>query len=413
VHAHASEGRAYLTRTEHRFDLLQISLIDSWAATAAGAFALSENHLYTQEALRLYLDRLSEAGLLSISRWHGGRRYLEAARLGLLARSALEAAGISDPDAHMMMIKGGWVSNLLVSKQPFTDAERARAREIAARRGFTFDWPAKPNESAVARVLVEGTGYLERHGIDLSPPTDDRPFFFQNVGLFDRVDPAVAANLSPNEHSVLLLRRLIVIIGVATLALFFAPFLTARRRRGAAGFWRGSAYFASIGLGFMLVEAGWIQRFILFLGHPSYATTVVIAALLLGAGTGSFVAARVPLLRVQRWAPALAGLLLVLNLALGPLLHGALGLGFLPRVLLALVLLVPPGFLMGFAFPTGMARFGDADKPWFWAVNGATGVLASVGSLGLAMMIGFSKVVLIGAVLYLAAALLLRGRPAS
>lgn len=412
VHAIASEGRSYLTRTPKRYDLLQISLIDSWAATAAGAFALSENHLYTMEAVRLYLDRLSPSGILSISRWNGGRRYLEAARLALLARAALKAEGIADPDRHMLIIRGGWVSNLLVSRQPFDDADLARAKELNAKRGYTFDWPATAQESPVARVLIDGAGFLAKHGVDLSPPTDDRPFFFQNVGIFGSVDPKIAPNLSPNEHSVLLLRRLIVIIGIATIALFFAPFLMARRRKGAAGFWRGSAYFASIGLGFMLVEAGWIQRFILFLGHPSYATTVVIAALLLGAGTGSFIASRVPLPKVQSYAPSLATMLVILNFILDPVLTATLGLGFPLRVIIALLLLIPPGFLMGFAFPAGMIRFGDTDKAWFWAVNGAAGVLASVGSLGLAMMLGFEKVVLIGAVLYLAAAVLLRGKEA-
>ena len=412
VHAIASEGRSYLTRTKNRYDLLQISLIDSWAATAAGAFALSENHLYTLEAMQLYFHRLSPTGMLSISRWNGGRRYLEAARLALLARAALAAEGIADPDRHMVIIRGGWVSNLLMSREPFSEATLVKARELLATRGYTFDWPATPQESPVARVLIEGAGFLSKHGVDLSPPTDDRPFFFQNVSLFGSVDSKIAPNLSPNEHSVLLLRRLIVIIGIATIALFFAPFALSRRRRGAAGFWRGSAYFASIGLGFMLVEAGWIQRFILFLGHPSYATTVVIAALLLGAGSGSFVAAKVPLARVQRWAPVLAVLLSGLNLMLDPLLQGALGLAFPLRVAIALLMLVPPGFLMGFAFPSGMTRFGDTDKPWFWAVNGAAGVLASVCSLGLAMMLGFEHVVLIGAVLYLAAALLLRGTEA-
>jgi len=93
---------------------------------------------------------------------------------------------------------------------------------------------------------------------------------------------------------------------------------------------------------------------------------VVIAALLLGAGTGSFIASRIPLPRVQKWAPVLAGLLVALNLVLDPVLQGALGLGFPLRVAISLVLLVPPGFLMGFAFPSGMTRFGDTDKPWFW-----------------------------------------------
>jgi spermidine synthase len=410
VHAFASEGRAHLTRTAKRFDLLQISLIDSWAATAAGAFALSENHLYTLEAFRLYLHRLSPTGILSVSRWHGGRRYLEAVRLALLARAALVAEGIADPEQHMIILQGGWVATLLVSPQPFTAADRARAAQLAEERGFSFEWPATAAASPVARALLEGPGFLSSRGFDLSPPTDDQPFFFQTVPLFGELPGGVASGLSPNEHSVFLLRRLLLIIAAITAALFFPPFALAPRRRRQLGFWRGSGYFAAIGFAFLLVEAGWIQRFILFLGHPSYATTVVIAALLAGAGAGSVAAARAPLQRVIRWAPAVGAAVLLSNAALSPILTAALGMSLVPRVALAVALLTPVGALMGFGFATGVARFGDEHKAWFWAVNGAAGVLASVGSLALAMSIGFSGVVWVGAGCYLAAAWLLRGQ---
>jgi hypothetical protein len=407
VNAVVSEGRSFLTRTPARYDLLQISLIDSWAATSAGAFALSENHLYTREAFRLYLDRLAPDGVLSISRWSGGTRYLEAVRLVLLARAALVDAGMAEADRHLMVVRSGWVTNVLVSRRPFDDAELARAKNIARDRRFVLQWPAAGGTSPVARALTEGPGFLTNRGVELSAPTDNRPFFFQNVRMFGKVDPKLAATASTNEHAVLLLRWLTLLIAGVTLGLFFAPFLLARWRRQ-PGFWRGSSYFAAIGLGFMLVEAGWIQRFILFLGHPSYATTVVIAALLLGAGSGSVAAARVALDRAVKWAWLPPLVLFGLNALLGPLLEAALGWHVAARVLVAVALLVPPGFLMGFAFPAGMLRFGDENKPWFWAVNGATSVLASVGSLGLAMTVGFERVVLAGVLCYLAAAVLLR-----
>src|SRR5205085_10237563 len=103
VHAVASEGRSYLTRSAKRYDLIQISLIDSWAATAAGAYALSENYLYTVEAYRLYWHRLSERGMVSTSRWMTD---LEAVRLANLVRVALGQEGVAAPEPHLAIAQG-------------------------------------------------------------------------------------------------------------------------------------------------------------------------------------------------------------------------------------------------------------------------------------------------------------------
>ena len=207
-----------------------------------------------------------------------------------------------------------------------------------------------------------------------------------------------------------MLFRSLIVIALALL-LFFAPFFFARRLKHGEQFWRGSVYFAAIGVAFMLVETGAIQRFILYLGHPSYAMTVVIAALLFGAGCGSLLAGRVALARVQAWSLLLPFGLLALNVALRPVTDLTLGWAYAWRVTLAVTFLAPSGFLMGFAFPAGMLRFGDPDKAWFWAVNGAMGVLASICSLVLAMIVGFQNTVLAGVAVYIVAALLIKARP--
>jgi hypothetical protein len=414
VRAIASEGRSFLTRSPGSYDLIQISMVDSWAATSAGAFALSENYLYTVEAFRLYWRRLAEDGVLSVSRWLMDRHLVEGMRILLLAQEALRREGLEDPRHHLAVVHAKAVMTLLVSKAPLTTTSIARLDAVCAERGFLRHWPPSADTqrtSNVPALLWSGPGVVAGTGLDLSPPVDDRPFFFQAVPVFGRYDRNLVASLSVNEQSVVLLRRLLGIVSGLTAVLFFAPFALGNAIHAGGGeLWRGSLYFAAIGLAFLLVEVPWMQRFVLYLGHPSHATTVVLAALLLGAGAGSVAASRAGLAVVRRWGIALPILLALVNLALGPAFRATLGWPFAGRVATSVLFLLPAGFLMGFAFPLGMIRFGDARKPWFWAVNGAFSVLASVSSLALSMHLGFTNVAYAGAALYVAAWALLAVR---
>jgi len=179
-----------------------------------------------------------------------------------------------------------------------------------------------------------------------------------------------------------------------------------------AGFWTGTGYFVAIGSGFMLVEAPWIQRFILYLGHPSHATTIVLAALLVGAGLGSLAAARVSPGKLRAWAPVLPCAVALANFGLATLFDATQGQALAVRAALSAAWIAPIGFLMGFPFPVGMIVLGDENKAWFWAVNGASGVLASVLSLAASMGIGLTGSVHLGVAAYLVACLLLLWAPA-
>jgi hypothetical protein len=410
VHPVVGEGRSFLTHSAGNYDFIQISLIDSWAATAAGAFALSENYLYTVEALRLYLRRASPHGIVSISRWMSGDRQLEGARLAELASRALRLEGIADPARHVVVFQAWDVGTFLISRAPFDAARMAKLDDIAENRGFRRRWPVPEDtdhDTVVASVMAEGSSKYEKEGLDLSASTDDRPFFFQTVSLFGKVDPTFFATLSNNEHSVALLRMLLWVMGVLTLVLFFTPFLFGARVKRTPGLWYGSGYFLCIGLGFMLVEVPWMQRFVLYLGHPSYASTVVLTSLLLGAGIGSAVAARLPTEAAKRWGLVVPGALLVVNLCLFGLFDATLGLSFFTRVVISGVVLVPAGFLMGFPFALGMATYAEEHKPWLWAINGAASVLASVFSLAISMEVGFTLATTFGVIFYLFAYVLI------
>ncbi|HMB68955.1 MAG TPA: hypothetical protein VKU85_06570, partial [bacterium] len=415
VRAVENEGRSHLTRTQASYDLIQISMVDSWAATAAGAFSLSENFLYTEEAFRLYWNRLTDDGMVSFSRWFLDRHLVETARLVLLAQSALRKEGVEEPRRHMSVVAAGAVATLLVSKRPFTAEDLPRIDAICAERGFHRVWPPaqrSPQFAMIHRLLAEGPASARAMGLDLSPPRDDRPFFFQTVPVFGKLNRELVARLSVNEQSVALLRTLIVVVAMLTVALFFLPLVLGRAARRGAGFWPGSGFFACIGLAFLFVETAWIHRFILYLGHPSYATTVVLAAMLLGAGAGSLAASRVDTRRARTLLLALPVVVLALNATIGPMFTGTLGWPFAARVAASLALLLPPAFLMGFPFPLGMSAFGETHRPWFWAMNGAFSVLASVSSLALSMTAGYQAVAYAGAVIYVGAWLLFARRGA-
>ena len=226
--------------------------------------------------------------------------------------------------------------------------------------------------------MTEGTGKLEQMGLDLSPPVDDRPFFFQAASLLASTGETIKrTGLDPNIRSVSLLRTVVIVLGAVTLVLFFLPFLLFGKPGRGEGFWSGSAYYAFIGCAFMLVEIPWIQRAILYLGHPSYATATVLSALLLGAGIGSYSSSRLPLRSIRRWSLLLPCVVAIVSIGMAPLFARTMMWAFAARVGLSAILTGATGWLMGFAFPCGFLVFGDRNKPWFWAVNGAFGVFAS------------------------------------
>lgn len=416
VHAIVSEGRSYLTRSAGGYDLIQISLIDSWAATSAGAYALSENNLYTVEAYRLYLDKLAPDGVISTSRWILGENGLELSRLLFLNQRALAERGIGDPNAHTAVVRGGQVATVITSKRPFAETEYARLRAVCDERGFQLLYPAVPDPGNVADIptlLTNGPGALEAHGLWMAPPTDDQPFFFQSLPILGTFDTDFARQFGINAMSVRSLQWLIVTLLAVTVLLFFLPFALARWLPRGQGFWRGSLYFSAIGVAFMLIEVPWLQRFVLFVGHPSVAATVVIGSLLLGAGLGALYSVRTGLRRWQRLWIAVPLLLAAGNAGMPGLFQATLGWSEPLRIAIAIALLLPIGFLLGHFFPLGMLRFGDDNKAWYWALNGACGVLASVCSLALAMAFGFAMVAWVGVACYAAAGVLLGGRAAA
>lgn len=419
------EARSYLARSDDKFDILQISLVDTWAATAAGAFALSENSLYTVEAWENFIEHLTDRGVLSVSRWYALQSPLEAYRMTSLAAEALRRTGVERPQDHLMLIRSsnfnpyyGFVAvgTILVSREPFTDSDVAQMRRVA--QTLKFDVVLAPggtgSEPTFAAVAEAQDPNKVPLGVpaDISPPTDDRPFFFQMVRFRDLFDTSLySASLQSLTRPVLVLFSLaLAAIGLTALCILF-PLLKTTSRNALKGTFPMVAFFASIGMGFMLLEISQMQRLIIFLGHPTYALSVVLFTLLLASGLGSLATERLvyPRLRPSLLWPLVA--LLAVLIATGILTPEVISRfdasTTTVRILAAALILAPMGLVMGMPFPIGMMVASlrpDSPTVFFWGINGATSVCASVLAVAIALAWGISASFWIGCLSYVAAA---------
>jgi hypothetical protein len=474
VHMHVGDGRSWIRGSRDKFDVVQMTLVDTWASTAAGAFALSENNLYTVEAFREYFDHLQPEGFIAITRWEF-QRPREALRVVSQAIDALEAMGVQDVRKHFIVVADGPLDEdgrpvtVLAKKTPFTwNEEREVLRHIRDNEdlyplytptlfaGLTGDEPLgltyedepwindlrserRAAGEAVAPfqrliLLHERAAlgdvrfsprreFIRNYPFNIAPVSDNAPFFFFTFKTGDAVRNVLHASGRgmdwKNNLGVVVLGIVLVISLLAVLAFLIVPLALhgeARPRHLVP-----LLYFVALGLGYILVEIALIQRFVLFLGHPTYALTVVVFLMLLASGAGSATSRRL-LARTVQVRPVLAviALLVVAYIFALPRALGTLvGLPFPAKLVISGVLLAPLGFVMGMPFPTGLRQIAGETLPatslqrppasaieWAWAMNAASSVLGSVAAVMVAIQFGLNAALAGGAAAYLAAILL-------
>jgi len=514
------EGRSFVRGEDRRFDVIQLSGVDSFTALSTGAYTLSESYLYTKEAIRDFYEHLEDGGYVNYSRviLTYPRRPRESLRLANIARAALEELGVPDPTRQIAVFRGHDWASTIVKKGAFSREEVEAWDRFAAAQGFwgiTFDPLDRPHatrhpgvpyeeqalrafERAVGRERLFGAGeerpperlvealaaayrlglegddaavtealreltapigdpsialavrrlvhtrieeglaaeeafqqtrddfdsllrgsWAERkefrrgYQYDVSPTDDDSPFFFNYYRYGWILQPGGERPVDlywsdyPVGHAVLI-ASLVQISGLAAL-LILLPLRTLRRRGvETPNRLRVFGYFAGLGAGFMFVEIVLMQRMVLYLGHPTYAITVVLAALLAAAGTGSLLAGRIGRLdgRTLGALGAAVAIAITAHALLGQALFEAtIGWSFAARVAVVVATLVPLGLLLGMPFPLGIRILDDESPsllPWAWAINGFLSVFSSIFCIVLAMGVGFTRVLLAAAVIYAA-----------
>jgi hypothetical protein len=422
------EARAYVARQQDKFDIIQASLTDTWAATAAGAFVLSENNLYTVEAFDTFLEHLTPRGVLTVSRWYQEKLPAEAYRLTGLALQTLRERGVADPQKHIFLATqmlrkdphwmtgnappGVGTSTILVSKQPFTSEDLARLEQITSEMNFTITFsPRGTSDRLLAEMAKTGDldGFAADYPLDISPPRDDRPFFFYLFRVSDIASWWKDQGMNdPNRLAMLTLALLLGVVTTLTTICILLPLWLKARRGALAGSFPLVLFFGCIGFGFMTLEIAQMQRLNIFLGHPTYGLSVVLFSLLLSSGLGSYSTQKLSVRDGVRRLGWLLGVLVAVGI-LTPIITRALEAMALPfHILLSVLLLFPMGYFLGMAFPIGMRAAQERATeltPWFWGINGATSVCASVCAIIVAINFGVAATFWTGVSFYVVALL--------
>jgi spermidine synthase len=433
VDMHVTDGRSYLRSSPKKFDVVQMTLVDTWASTAAGAFALSENNLYTVEAFREYFEHLNPDGMIAITRWEF-REPREALRVVAEAMEALHRLGVADPARNFIVASQGLPNEdgipvvVLAKKTAFTPEEEAavQAHFLKYPDLHPLYLPSSPQPNPFGSLIASNDPYAfaRSYAYNVAPVDDNAPFFFFTLkpdqiltnghSLHRGIDWKVNLGVL-----VLLLVLVISLLAVITFLIFPLALRGGTVRQSPFPL----LYFVAVGLGYIFVEIAFIQRFVLFLGHPTYALTVVIFLLMLSSGAGSFFS--------RRWLPRtqLAWMPIVLVIAallvdvffLPRWLETWVGFELNVRIAISSLLLAPLGFFMGMPFPTGLralaSRFNsnpnqydpaeDNAVEWAWAMNAAASVLGSVLAMVIAIQFGLNITLACGVATYLLALALL------
>jgi hypothetical protein len=421
------DSRTFVGGTELRFDVIDLALTSPYRPVTSGAYSLAENYLLTVEAFEQYLARLAPDGIFTAIRWVQTPPS-EEIRLLAIAAEALRNRGI-DAGETVLMLRSYSNAVLLVAPDGFSSADLDLVEEFS--RKERFDVVAAPNldpatsnrfnvvpderYSQLAAALLE-TADPERvyrsHEFQISAPTDDHPFFghFFKWSQASTVLETLGRSWQPfGGAGYFVLIALLVISTGAALILIAAPLVIRRagRMRAAASVrWWTVGYFGLLGVAFMFIEIPLIQQYILLVGRPTAAFTVVLSTVLVGSGVGSAWSPRIP------WRPGavvLTAAALVYPFAVGWITPLALPAATPVRIMVAALMLFPLGFLMGIMFPRGLTHIEKIDPdlvPWAWAINGTVSVISAIVAALLALSFGFSVVVQVGAIAYGLAAFL-------
>ena len=439
VQVHVAEARGFVRGTTERYDLIQIALLDSVSASAAGTHALSESYLYTVEAFTDLYQHLTPGGIISITRWLKTPPR-DLIRLFATTVEALERIDGVVPAQQLAMIRGWRTGTLLIKKGAFDSADRVAIQGFCRERSFDVAYSPQMGEveanrynqlaepiyfrAAQAILSDERKQFYEGYPFNIRPTTDNQPYFFQFLrfdSLVQMVRTIGRSAIPFIEWGYLLLIATLIQAAAAGLVLILLPIFFLKQKTAAhssrfstafreSDTWRVLIYFLSLGVGFMFIEMSFIQKFLLLLANPTYAVAVVLCAFLLFAGLGSLFSLKLGrVIKLRQPPPVIAiGLLSILALVylqlLPPIFHRFLASSNAVKIAVSIGLIAPLAFFMGMPFPLGIDWL-QKQHPhliaWAWGINGYASVVSAILATCLAIAFGFNIVILLAVGVYL------------
>ncbi len=434
LNLYTGEARGYVATTRKTYDLINISLLDTFGASAAGLYSMAENYLYTEQAIKDYLHHVNPNGFLSITRWIKIPPRDEPKLLATVI-NALKQTNARQPGQQLVMIRSWQTSTLIVKNGVISDAEINRLKQFCNQRSFDlvyypgisehevnkFNIQQQPYlyQAAVALLGDKSQAFIDDYKFNIEPATDNRPFFFHffKWQTLPEILPLLySGGIFLVESGYLLLAAALMQAILASLLLIALPLWLWRSRLGinpeSGSHLRMLVYFFCLGLAFLFIEIAFIQKFILILYHPLYAITVVLSTFLLSAGAGSsfskklsqYSAKSVIILPIA----AISILSIFYSLFFESINVFLLETGNFLRYLFSILLIIPLGFFMGMPFPLALSRISQTTPaliPWAWGINGCASVISAILATLIAMQFGFTVLVFIAIALYCLAAL--------
>ncbi|MBI4008159.1 MAG: SAM-dependent methyltransferase [Planctomycetes bacterium] len=436
INIHIMEARGYIESTRKNYDLIQLSLLDSLSTSSAGVYALSESYLYTVEALETFMKHLNKGGVLAITRWIK-LPPRDNVKMFATAVEALERIGFDQPFKHLIFIRSWATATLVIKSTPFDTGDILKMKSFCSSRLFdVIYYPGvteqevnlynildKPSYYDYAKEILSSKrkDFYRSYIFNIMPATDDRPYFFhffkwKSLPLLLRTMGREWIPFVEWGYIILiatLIQAIIISTALILLPLMFLPRLEKGNPPQAERF-SIFTYFTCLGLAFMFIEIALMQKFVFFLAHPIYATSVVISTFLLFAGLGAY-ASKLEIFAGQgRFKFVITAIIVLLLFYIISLDTVFKGIGFISpwvKIIITIVMLAPVSFFMGMPFPIGLTKVSQSASsgpnfiPWAWGINGCASVLSPIIGLILAIHLGFDAVLIIGAGLYVTAGL--------
>ena len=428
VHIHVAEARGFVAQSHRHYDVIQMAMLDNFAASAAGLYSLSESYLYTVEAFQQYIRHLSDDGFLTVTRWVK-LPPRDNLKIFATALAALTALAVQHPERHLILIRSWQTATLLVKKTEITSGDVERIIAFCERRGFDTAYypgmePGRANRynqlrqadfynGAIALTGDQAQQFYQQYKFNIAPATDDKPYFFNFFKwdlLQELMDLKNKGGMPLIEWGYVVLITTLVQALVASLLLIMVPLVMSRTThiRLNPGSLLTLWYFLALGAAFMFIEIAFIQKFILFLHNPLYAIAISLTAFLVFAGAGSYLSGY--LQRKFHYKTvlivAVVGIIvfsLLYYFVLGHLFEGLLGRSMFSKALFTIVIIAPLAMGMGMPFPLMLSYLNDKSPalvPWAWGVNGCASVVSAVLAMVLAIQFGYSVVILLALLTY-------------